>query len=141
LTLYLDTSVLVSALTIETGTARSQAWLAAQDLRECTVSDWVVTELSAALAMKQRGGYISGTERSAALALFNRLVNESLQVLSVTPVHFRAAARLADQHALGLRGGEALHLAIAAGEGATLCTLDRRLATAAATSGVTTHTL
>jgi uncharacterized protein len=43
---------------------------------------------------------------------------------------------LADQHALGLRAGDALHLAICTDHGATLCTLDRRLANAGSTLGV-----
>ncbi|MDE2464494.1 MAG: PIN domain-containing protein, partial [Alphaproteobacteria bacterium] len=48
----------------------------------------------------------------------------------------RTAARLADQHALGLRAGDALHLAICADHGATLCTLDRRLGEAGPALGV-----
>jgi predicted nucleic acid-binding protein len=49
---------------------------------------------------------------------------------------FRTAARFADQHVLGLRAGDALHLAICADHGATLCTLDRRLANAGSALGV-----
>ena len=48
----------------------------------------------------------------------------------------RAAARMTDQHALGLRAGDALHLAIAADHGATVQTLDRRIAEAAPTLGI-----
>jgi uncharacterized protein len=49
---------------------------------------------------------------------------------------FRVAARLADQSELNLRAGDALHLAICANHGASLCTLDRRLAEAAPRVGV-----
>ncbi len=48
------------------------------------------------------------------------------------------ASQFADQFALGLRGGDALHLAIAADHGATLCTLDRRLNDAGLALGVKT---
>jgi uncharacterized protein len=48
----------------------------------------------------------------------------------VTGRHFRAAARFADQQALGLRAGDTLHLAIALEHGATVHTLDQRLAEA-----------
>lgn len=57
-------------------------------------------------------------------------------VLSVTRDHFVAAGQFAEQFNLGLRAADALHVAIAAGHGATICTLDRRLVEAASTLGV-----
>ena len=54
-------------------------------------------------------------------------------------MQFRTAARFVDQYALGLRAGDALHLAICADHGVTLCTLDRRLSeTGPALGGKTT---
>ena len=53
-------------------------------------------------------------------------------------MHFVMAARLADKYVSGLRGSDALHLAVCAGHGATLCTLDQRFGAAAATLGVKT---
>jgi uncharacterized protein len=38
--LYVDTSVIVSALTKETDIALSQIWLAGQEASELTISDW-----------------------------------------------------------------------------------------------------
>jgi len=72
------------------------------------------------------------------LAAFTTLTTEALIVWSVSRHHFRTAAAFADQYALGLRAGDALHLAIAAEHGATLCTLDRRLADAGGALGVKT---
>jgi predicted nucleic acid-binding protein len=46
-----------------------------------------------------------------------------------------------DQPVLGLRAGDALHLAICADHGATLCTLDRRLNEAGPVLGVKTMLL
>jgi hypothetical protein len=57
-------------------------------------------------------------------------------VLGVTGGQFRAAAEFADQHALGLRTGDALHLAIALEHGATMHTLDQRIADAGQALGV-----
>ena len=54
---------------------------------------------------------------------------------------FAMAARLSDQHAAGLRAGDALHLAICAHRGATLSTLDRRLSDAAPVLGIATMSL
>lgn len=141
MSLYIDTSVLVAALTNEAETARMQAWLTEQPPEDLFVSDWVSTEFSSALSIKLRTGQISVTDRANALALFTRLSAESFEILPVTSQQFRTAARFADQYALGLRAGDALHLAICSDHGATLCTLDRRLAEAGPQIGLKTELL
>lgn len=139
--LYLDTSLLVAALTNEDDTGRIQEWLGAQDPDGLAISDWVAAEFSSALSIKLRSGQIKPVHRADALAMFTRLCNDSFDVLQVSRAHFRTAARYADQYALGLRAADALHLAICAEEGAELCTLDRRLGEAGPALGVKTMVL
>lgn len=133
---YLDTSLLVAALTPEIETARVQRWLGSVDAETLAVSDWVSTEFSSALSIKLRAGQIRHEDRSAALSAFTRLSASTLMRFAVEPEHLRLAARFVDREELSLRAGDALHLAVASVIGATICTLDRRMAAACSALGI-----
>ena len=94
--LYLDTSLLVAALTNETETERMQRWLGQQAEDDLAISDWVVTEFSSALSIKLRAGHIEPAHRADALAMFARLTTDNLSG--------RAGVAVAVPHSGPLRG-------------------------------------
>jgi predicted nucleic acid-binding protein len=136
--LYLDASLVVSALTSEGASRQSQAWLGQQDPQGLLISEWTVTEVSSALGIKLRTGQLTLGERAGALALFQRMTALSFTVVSVGSPHFRMATGYMDRYELGLRASDALHLAIAADKSAQMCTLDHRMASAGPALGVPT---
>lgn len=133
---YLDTSLLVGALTHEARTGAIQKWLADQDPEQLVISDWTVTEFSAALSMKVRMRQLAAEARADVAAMFTSLVRETFTVFTVAGEDFRVAARLADAHESGLRAGDALHLGIVANHGEQLLSLDRVQVKAAIAAGI-----
>jgi predicted nucleic acid-binding protein len=128
-------------LTNEAGSTRVKDWIERPVQQRFLISEWVVTEFAAALSVKIRAGEITPTYRASARVLFDKMTVESLTTLTVSSRHFGLAADFADRHATGLRAADALHLAIASVSGATLYTLDRRLAAAGAQLNVATRLL
>jgi predicted nucleic acid-binding protein len=66
------------------------------------------------------------------------MTKESFDMLQILPPEFRSASLFGDHEVLGLRAGDALHLAIAIHKAITLCTRDRRMHNAGAALGVMT---
>ena len=136
---YLDTPVLVTFLTAEERTDEVSQWLESGDPSTMAISNWVVAEFSAALSRKLRDNRITVSERANSLGKFSNLAAHSFFRFPVEDRHFLAAARLSDREKTGLRAGDALHLAIAAENGAKLCTLDKGLARAGLELGIATQ--
>ncbi|MEC4590122.1 MULTISPECIES: type II toxin-antitoxin system VapC family toxin [Nitrospirillum] len=90
------------------------------------------------MSIKVRTSRISAEQRAQALRIFWGRIEYTFIRPPISSGHFQAAARFCDHHNLGLRAADALQLAITADEGATLCTLDHKLAEAGLALGIAT---
>lgn len=130
MTHYPDASVIVSAFTDEVGSALAEAWLTSLDPGELRTSAWCETEVAFALSMKVRSGNLAVHDRQPLFELIQSTLAKAASTVPVERRHFQAATALLLQSGKTLRGGDALHLAIAADIGATLWTYDRKMAAA-----------
>jgi predicted nucleic acid-binding protein len=133
---YCDTSILIPAFLPESTSARVLAWIAGKEPGTLFVSDWSIAEFSSAVSIKVRGGKLPVDKRAEVFAAWTALQRTSLVILRVLPAHFRTAATYAELVELGLRAGDALHLAVAAAHGCALATLDSVQARAAVEFGI-----
>jgi uncharacterized protein len=136
LIIYVDTSVIVAALTMEAHSERAIGWLLDQSPGVLVISPWVETEFASAIGIKRRANTFSARDFGTASSAFQKLVRDYCTVIPVNRRHFDAASHYLADIKLGLRSGDALHLAIAASNGASLCTLDQRLFDAGRALGV-----
>lgn len=133
---YLDASVAVALLAVEPSSERIAAWLLERPVGSLCISAWGHTEVASALALKVRTGALSLDQRAASLARWRTMREQSFVDIPVLPAHFDAAADYMADPMLGLRAGDALHLAIAAAGGHRVVTLDDTLLAAASAFGV-----
>lgn len=135
MTIYCDTSVMVSAFAAERDSVAVEAWLSRQT-DSIAISSWVIAEFSGALAMKRRMHVVDDAVWTLVMQRWRRFCADSAVVQPVDTSHFVRAGAMMDRGDLKLRSGDALHLAIALDRGWLLATLDHDLAEAARTMGV-----
>jgi predicted nucleic acid-binding protein len=133
--LYLDTCVLLALLTPEVHSPAASAFLE-QAAETLAISPWSATELHSALALKVRTGALSTTEADRVLEGFERSLAPSLLWLDLETDDFRNANACLRGWSTTLSAADALHLAIASGRGATLCSLDAPFVQAAQQLGL-----
>jgi predicted nucleic acid-binding protein len=133
---YLDTSVVVATIAKEEDSKRVWRWLDDHAEAPILCSGWVATEVSSALSIKVRTGAFTMEQRLIAWNNWRRFRSDNLSEIAITDDHFRIAAGFCDRPDLGLRAGDALHLAIAQSAGASLLTFDATMAAAALQLGI-----
>ena len=133
--LYLDTCVLLALLTPEVHSPFATAFL--EEASEAlAISPWSTTELHSALALRVCTGALNPAEADRVLDGFERSLAPALLLLDLQHQDFLHANACLRGWRTSLRAADALHLAIAAGRGATLCSLDAPFVKAARLLGL-----
>jgi predicted nucleic acid-binding protein len=126
--LYLDTSFLVPLFLPEATSDKIERFLRRKHTATLAISHWTRVEFSSTLAREVRMGSLSRKAAMATDAQFAKATAESFVILLPTADDFELAAEFLRQYKSALRGGDALHLAIASNNRATvLYSLDKTL--------------
>lgn len=133
MTVYLDTSVLMSLFQTDKHTERASAWIEGVDA--FVMSSWTLTEFSSALALRTRIRNLRDRDRRE----FELQLDQWLRgrvVLSVVDGDMMEARRLV-KNDVRLRAPDALHIALAARHGCVVATLDEDMAAVGRDIGLT----
>lgn len=137
---YLDTCVLVSLFHNDAGYGAAEHWLACNQEAALWISHWVLLEFASATALRSRRHQLGAgrvTRIHGELEAFRR---ERLSLVEPSGADFEQAfGWLVQGEDLGLRGGDALHLAVAHRHGLEMVSADQILVAAAAQLGVEAH--
>lgn len=123
--LYLDTSFITPLLLKESTSADVEAYVGKLPAGALYISHWTALELASVVAREVRMKRLTEGDARIVLAEFDILASDSLNVLMPTVADFGLARAYVERFDTGLRGGDALHLAIAANHAASkILTLD-----------------
>jgi uncharacterized protein len=111
---YFDTSFLTPLFREERTSSRVGRFVAELPAEELAISRWTEVEFASLLARDVRTGVIGEEEARDADALFVKVVLHSFIVLLPSAADYELARNYLFNFATGLRGGDALHLAVAA---------------------------
>ncbi len=136
-TIYCDTSILIPVFVDEAQSARVEAWIGMPHV-DPIVSDLVILEFSAALSRLVRERVLDEAQARTINGAFDAWCDRRVRPLTTTSEIFTRARTIVEDAALGVRGPDALHLALLQVTGLPFATFDARLGRAAATLGLAT---
>lgn len=122
---YLDTCFITPLLLNEATSEAVERYVVRAAAGSLCISQWTRVEFSSVVAREVRMKKMNANQGTAVLAEFDKLEKESLLVLVPAADDYNLAREYLGKFLTGLRGGDALHLAIAANHGASkILTLD-----------------
>jgi predicted nucleic acid-binding protein len=110
---YFDTSFLTPLFLREQTTPAIEGLVAELPTAELATSHWARVEFSSVLAREVRIGALDSETAQAIDARFEATIRQTFVLFLPTANDFDLATQYLAQHRTGLRGGDALHLAIA----------------------------
>jgi uncharacterized protein len=126
--LYFDTSFLAPLILQESTSAKVERFINGLPPGELAISHWTRVEFSSLLAREVRMGSLKAHAAGEADAQFESIVKETFTLFLPDAGDFDLARKYLAVHETGLRGGDALHLAIASARRAdAIYTLDKML--------------
>lgn len=134
LSVYLDTSVIVSLFINDSFSPRARAFLATGPA-DIVVSDLASAEFASALGIRCRRRLSNKLEARAAFASLDIWSNRYAVTVQMQSADIRQAQSALRRLDLSLRTPDAIHIAIAQRLGSALATFDNRLADGAKTLG------
>ena len=130
--LYLDTCLLESLFHGDSGYPAAEAWLASAESQDLWISHWALLEFASATAVRLRRGELNAARVEPLRAALEAFRRERLGMLESRGDDFLCAQRWLEQApACGLKGADALHLAISHRHRLRLITADQALIQAA----------
>lgn len=139
MTVYLDTSVVASALLHDEDGPRATTLLSRLEPGALCLSPWTGVELFSVIASRVRMRATRPRDALAARLFYREEMAAKARMLTVTAQDYVDAEYLLENDMLTLRSGDALHLAIARRHGISeFCTFDKGLLKAAKVLGITT---
>lgn len=133
--LYVDASAIVSIVSAEAASLIVEAVLD-RDGVVAIVSDLALAESSAALARNGRVGRWTEIDMRTFYRALDLWASDAAEAVPVSPADIDLATDFVRRPGIALRAPDAIHIAAAHRIGATLLTLDRGMAHAAAALGV-----
>ena len=136
---YLDTSVLVPLYVSEKGSGNARKLLASHSQSDLAISEWSRTEFVSAVGIRVRTHALDSQAARNIIGAFHHLALRALTLLPVDSADFGLANRYLEHFDLGLKAGDALHLAVASNHGAELCSSDQVMLRCARRVGIKAH--
>ena len=137
---YFDTSYLIALIMSEPASDSAIEYVRRSEDEDQATSVWARVEFASALGARFRNKLLTAGEAIDAEQGFAELLS-SFKILSVEPADFELAMQMLQDRSLGLRGGDALHVAIARNRDAVaLLSLDKTMLRAARRLGAPAST-
>jgi len=136
---YLDTSVLVPLYVNESGSMEARKLVATLPSSELAISEWSQTEFASAVGIRVRTRHLNKEAGVEIVRAFHHLATRAMTLLPVEAEDFALASEYLSRFELGLRAGDALHLAIASNHGASVYSSDQVMLKCARRLGIKAH--